>query len=326
MTMKDLTKTNSEAPIQRPRAQDYLDAKQYLRDVYEWRKNSIAGFSFAAWADELGFKSRSFVRMILMGKRSITAAAIPLFIQGMEMDRAEADYFEKLVNFNQAPNVEAREHYARQLERHTRQNSTRSLVQDHYAFVSSQHGPRLLALLELKDCTRTAESLAQLLGLRVAEVRNLLDLLLRLGMAKREPNTNDEATDHWSATTPGFEIKNSYGDTALQTFHRKSLEEASSAINLPVNTRHFQSMIVPVSEEEYQIILQETYKFYESLFARFNSENGDGRRLYQINLNLIPVSKPILRADKSPRAPMVRKHADPSASVSMRGNENEATP
>lgn len=85
----------------RPEIFDYLDARQYLNDLYSYRKSMEPGFSFEAWAEELGFRSRSHLRMCLIGKRKIS----PLFIEKLTRTRSyskkEQSFWEALVTLKQ---------------------------------------------------------------------------------------------------------------------------------------------------------------------------------------------------------------------------------
>jgi uncharacterized protein (TIGR02147 family) len=288
-------------PDSKPRIQEFLDVQHYLKSVYDWRKSSELGFSYSQWASEIGFRSRSFLRLVVTGKRSITESSIPLFVKALKLSSGEARYFEKLVRFTQASALEQRQEILRELMRGQGARFDRSEIKDYYDLVSTPIGPRLQVLLSAEDIAKTPENLAELMGASQTETSRLLEKMKRLGLA-REIST--PLGTEWRANVTRFEIKDHLGDLALQSFHRKSLEEASHAISLPIETRHYQSAVFFLSESEYKKFREEMSRFIEATLLSHDQDQAKGRRLYQLNLGLIPVSKPILRADKFQRAPV----------------------
>ncbi|MGZ6442174.1 MAG: TIGR02147 family protein, partial [Pseudobdellovibrionaceae bacterium] len=287
---------------QKPRIQQYLDLRKFLLAFYQWRKTSEAGFSYSQWAGELGFKSRSFLRLVVTGKRSITEKSIPLFVRGLNFNRTEADYFERLVRFSQAETLEHQEYRLQDLLQGRGTTFERTLVKDHHLLISSPLGPRLQVLLTLTDVKKTANNLAWLLGTTVEEVTPLLQSLERLGLASR--GVNSAGIESWNASMNGIEVPEQLGNLSLQSYHRRSLEEAVEALSFPVETRAYQSAIFPLSEEEYGQFRKEMTGFLETMLGRYSSDCGEGRRIYQINLNVIPVSQPILRERIAASAPV----------------------
>jgi uncharacterized protein (TIGR02147 family) len=281
---------------------DFLDYREYLKCIYEWRKQSSSGFSYSLWADELGFKSRSFIRLIVTGKRAMTSNTVLQFLRSLKLKQTEADYFELLVKFNQSIDHHARKHYEKQILkfRSTRlsRSGMHSDVLDHYRFLSSYLGPRIQVLLSLDDIEKTSQHFASLLGTKVQAVEEILETLERIGMAEKVPT---ERSFEWKSTTGTFEVRDHLGDVALQSFHRKSLEEAIMAMDTDTSLRKYQSIIVPLSSDEFSEVNQQLYSDLMAVLEKYKSDEGSGRRLYQINLNLIPTTTIISDTGTSPR-------------------------
>jgi len=270
--------------IQQPQVRDYLDFREYLKSVYTWRKELSPGFSYSEWADELGFKSRSFVRLILVGKRSMTQSSTLQFSRNLKLKKNEAEYFELLVKFNQAIDIETRKHYEKEVLKN--RGGTRSVVHDHFRFLSSHLGPRIQVLLSLNDIDKTAVNFAQLLGAKIEAVEEMLAILENLDMAERRG-------DGWIAKIRTFELKDNLGDLALQSFHKKSLEESIAALDITPSLRKYLSLILPLSLDEFSEAHERIYADLMDVFEKYKSDLGSGRCLYQINLNLIPITGPL---------------------------------
>lgn len=56
--------------MKKPNIFEYLDIISYLSDYYMYRKSIHSGFSYESWAAELELKSRSFLRMMVLGKKN----------------------------------------------------------------------------------------------------------------------------------------------------------------------------------------------------------------------------------------------------------------
>ena len=77
-------------------------ASEFLKAHYEYRKRIDPGFSYDAWSAELGYKSRSFLKMLASGQRSMTMDFVDNFSQKMQFSKEDGYYFSLLVSHEQA--------------------------------------------------------------------------------------------------------------------------------------------------------------------------------------------------------------------------------
>lgn len=277
-----------------------LDPVEILRAHYEHRKIADAKFSYQSWADELGLKSRSFLRLVLRGERSLTADVGELFVAYFKMNKSQATYWRELVKLGQAKTLASRELACLNL------NKLRSkfALKDHnfkeldprdvYEYFANFKMPRLHTLLSYPNLDRNLSSLSQLLQISENETAQMLQTLTQLGLCKNEDN-------QFASTTFQLQRPDLLGNVALQSFHKKSLQEAIDAIDYPKNSRRFQSLLLALSEEEMEELSQELTQKLSEILARDENSKTDlkSKRLYQINLNLIPVSASYSRAVKA---------------------------
>lgn len=279
-----------------PEIRQFVDTLAYLQAVYHWKKNALPGFSYSVWAAEFGFKSRSYLRLLIMGKRAITDSAMPILIRGLHLKKSDAEYFEKMVRFTQSGTIEQKERYARDLARTSQAQEKLTEIQNHLRFFSNPLIPRLQTLLTLEDLPKTIPHLAETLQTPEAEISSCLYTLQELGLAEAQGN-------EWSTQVSHFEVKENLGNLALQSFYRKSFQTCIDAIALPVETRNFQSALFPLSPEDYQRFSEELSQFLKQALARYGADRAPHRRLYQITYGLTPVSRPIFRIEKSRSVP-----------------------
>lgn len=272
-----------------PSVVGYLDYKTFLKDYYQFKKAQDEGFTFSKWAEAAGFSSRSFVRLVMVGRRPLTENSIPRFIHSMRLSHQEAEYFRTLVRFNTANELKMREEYLKKLRQFM--GPKRKLIPPSYDYLSSHWGPRLHALLSIKSLVRTPKALAQMIKQPLSKINEILKTLELGGLATEQNGT-------WEGCDSTFEVPNEIGNLAIQSFHRNSLKMAVDAIDTDPRQRFFQSTFFALTEDQYKELCQNIDEYTNSLLEKFDSTNSKARKLYQININAIPVSGPLIHSQE----------------------------
>lgn len=296
----EMNTTNSTTnPLESMKIWDFSNAIQYLRSYYEHKKNTEKNFSYATWALQMGIKSRSFLRLVLVGKRNLTNDVAEIISNTLPLSPLEKKYFLTLVQLENTRQLsdkvvlnsslqQLRKKYA--LKNH---DFAEIQKQDLYDFFSSFQIPRLQVLISIENIDKSSTHLAQLLQMKESDVLSHLQTLNKLGLAKCENN-------QWIATKKDLNTQDHPGDIALQSFHKKSLEEAIAAIALPATERKYQSLVLSLHEADFKAVHQELRGCLEQIVLKYADRNNrdqsnDPLKIYQINLNLIPVSSSILQ-------------------------------
>ncbi len=282
--MNENTETTKE-PLTSPNVRNYLDPNKFLADYYYWQKSVDRNFTYASWAQELKFNSRSFLRLLIIGKRNFTEPSLQRVAGGLKINKKDQQYFINLVRFSQSPTLEIKEQYAKKLSRALK-GSNRTNIYDYYSFFSSHLGPRLQVLLGCNGVEKTLSGLAYCLNTNETKIKELLNMLESLGLAQQSEDGNK-----WRATSKSFQAKESLGNIALQAYHRNSLEEAIHAIDLPPQEREFLCSLFTLNEDEYIKLKKKLWDFLLEITNQFDSDNDRRKKLYQLNMNLIPVSR-----------------------------------
>jgi uncharacterized protein (TIGR02147 family) len=284
----------AEAALKAPVVFDYLDPLKFLGDTFEWRKRFEPEFSYSAWSEQAGFRSRTYVRLMLLGKRQITDGSIHLLSRALKLKNQEAEYFATLVRFSQAKSLDEREAHLRSIQSLLKNANSNRRVHDKYQFLSSHLVPRVQVMLMLPDFRATVENLAREIKASEAKIREIVETLHSLGLASVKRNTNGEEV--WSAKHEPIEVEDRFANVAIQSYHAKSLDEAKEALELPPEVRNFQALTLALTEEQYQQLSKELIEFLDAAAARFKPVEGQMKRIYQMNSHLIPLTRP-LRAE-----------------------------
>jgi len=259
-------------------------------------------FSYSVWAGELGITSKSYLRLLLIGKRSFSERLIPIFTTGLKLNKSSARYFETLARYHTAVTPSAREKYFLELRRLARTSVEFKKLTDAKAFLISPIAPKLQVLLTNHSLCRNVSNLSRLLKASSSETLHALEVLERLSLAERIETKSAEI--RWKAKTAFFEVPNNADEESLRIFHRKSLHEAVKAIELPRETRKFDSAFLTLTENQYNSLVTDITEAIDSILSRYATvEEVGSARVHQLNFNVVPVSEPFLQSGESQTAP-----------------------
>jgi uncharacterized protein (TIGR02147 family) len=277
--------------MEKPIIFNYLDLHSYLREYYKFRKLLDGGFSYEAWSMELNFnKSRSFLRMILIGKKKASSGFVEAFSNQNFATKRERDYFLYMVKYSQASSPAEKQAFSLRMIEILRTDTHQKTVDNFADFVSNPLLPRLLTLLSFEDLERNADTFSKLLNLTSEHVENLLGTLFNLGLAE---SFQVEGQTFWKSLNERFKIKDHKGSRDLYKFHEASLQDALRAFDEPQELRKYKSLLLPMSEPELQEFYSQLDTFASTQFVRFSANCYQDRRLFQVNFNIHPVAKPL---------------------------------
>lgn len=272
----------------KPNVFEYLDLSTYLKSYYLFRKQYGQKFSYEAWSAELGFnKSRSFLRMVLIGKKKASKSFVDAFTASALESAAEREYFECLVKFSQSPTVSEREIYGKKLIEILRSNLPVKKIENSPDFVSTILLPRLFTIATFKDIEPTAGSFSKILEIEENQIIQSLKILEEMGLVISDGEGREKI---YRTTTDRFRVPDNKGNLNLLSFHEASLKEAVCAFTKPKELRSYKSLFLAMDEEELKNFYAAMNAFASELLAKHTPADLSGRRVFQVNFNNYPVS------------------------------------
>lgn len=269
--------------LKKPQLKDYLDVSHYLKDLYGYRKATEEGFSYESWAYEVGFQHRSFLRQVVIGRRSLTEATAKQLGERLFFTAPEQEHFAVLARYSKCRTKEERDLYGQRLLQILKGNYYQTEVEISEEFLGSPLIPRLQVLLSLGDKAHSVAELAKALQVDPLEIEKGLLVLLRLNLAELYG-------DKYKATVNSFKVPSELGSEVLLEYHKKILQDAIAARNLPPDQRRYKSLLMALSPEEFEIFLSNLNAFTKEQLQKFDNSGTEGRRLFQVNLNLFSVT------------------------------------
>lgn len=265
----------------------FLDPYAVMRAYYQDRKAREEKFSYTSWAKELGVQSSSTLRMMVHGEKKISLGLAEKFLSIFPHED-EKNYFRLLLSYAHAANPQEKSAVWAALAKILVARIDQTEAADYFTYLSDLILPKLQTLLSFDDQAWTEESLAQALNVEVATVCSGVRSLENIGMAE---SVSTDSGHLWKAKVRMVKVSDKLGDVALKSYHNACLEEAKKAQDLDVSCRRYRSLMLPMSEEEFQNINKKVDTFVKQLLMKYQSDQYTDRRLYKLNLNYFPVSE-----------------------------------
>jgi len=221
--------------------------------VYEQRKEVDGYFSYRFFSGKAGFRSPNFLKLVIDGKRNLSPDSVEKFVRALKLNRREADFFRILVHLNQARTVDEKRIYVEQIMRFQPVRYIHPLRQEQYEYYSQWYNIAIREAVGLPDFVEDPAWIARKLvpPISPGQARKALDLLLRLGLLRREESGRLVQTDAFITT--GDEVTS----TSVANYHREMMRKGSEAIDLfPPADRDISSVTMSLSIEKFREITQ----------------------------------------------------------------------
>ncbi len=266
---------------------DYLDFKSYLKDYYTYKKKSNKNFSYRYIAQKVGFKSAGQFTQILKGQLNLSQKLLPKFISFLKLTKREAEYFELLVNFNQAKNqIDKSRFYERMIS--FKEVKATTITPDQYKFYQKWYYAAIRDILSVHKFDGNFRKLANLVepSISTAEAREAIELLIRLKIIEKKDDKSYAIRDKIITSPIGDEFS-----TALANYATQMLDRAKYAVNeMPKTERSISWIGASLSKEAFDEVKEEIAIFRNKLLS-IAEKDDNPERVYHFNIQCFPLSK-----------------------------------
>ncbi len=269
---------------------NYTNYRTFLKDYYEFRKQTTPSFSYQIFAENAGFNDKSSIYSIVTGKRNISTNVVYKISKAIELDHSETEYLEMLVSFNQAKTKNERNHFFERLckIRGKRSNlKQQTFRKDQYDFYSKWYHVMIRSIIEMYEFRGDFKWLASMTNPPITpkQAKESVNLLEKLELVTRTEDGLYKVAHKNLAT--GKEILS----LAIANFHQECINLASRALNeIPSEQRNISGLTLGISERTYNLILSELQEFQKRILE-VSSDDSDADRVYHFNFHLFPTSK-----------------------------------
>lgn len=277
----------AKAEIERqPTVFEYEDYRVFLRETYTFQKARSRHYSFRNFSRRAGFTSPNFLKLVIDGKRNLSADSIAKFVLALRLSKAEGEFFCHLVQFNQARTASERAECAKLLLRSKGFQRVYPLKQAEYAYYAQWYYVPIRELVTLRDFREDPFWIANQLHppIAPAEAAKALHDLERLGLLTRD-SAGRLAQAQRTVTT-----ENEVVSASVVDYHKEMLKKASDAIDsVPRAKRELSAACVPISTATAAKIKSMIQNLRQEILALAGGDD-DPHVIYQINMQLYPLS------------------------------------
>lgn len=276
------------APDTAPEVFAYLDYRAFLRDWFEARKKANPRYSHRLFARRSGQKSPSLLLHVMNGQRNLTPANVEAFVGAMSLAREEGAFFRALVDLEQATTDEDRNDAWLRIASEKRFREARRVEGDGFRYLSRWYYPAIRELALRRDFEAEPKWIARTLQPRItiSQARRALDDMLVMGLLAKEADGRVVQAEA-SVVTP-----HEVAGLAVHNYHREMTDRAKDAVDaFEPDVRHLLGVTVCIPADLVPTLKEELNAMQARLLQLCDGAEGDASRVYQMNLQLFPLSE-----------------------------------
>jgi uncharacterized protein (TIGR02147 family) len=269
--------------------------RYFLESYYKHRKEKNSKFSYQAFSRLLGFKARSYLPLVISGKRNIDPSQIERFAVLFNNSSRQFNLFKDLVTFEWAKHPAEKAKIAKKILQAKKSQKISSLKFEWYCLYSDWYYFPLLYLAGESGFRPDVDNIQQklLFPITQKQIRDAIEVFFKLGIWKTESDGIVTLTE---------KTLNSYQEldrTVLKGFHIKMLEKAMTAADLPFNERYLSGTTLALSDKKFQEFSDEVHELKKDLYLKYSTDDTRGdkttdcemKKIYQLSLTVFPLTK-----------------------------------
>jgi uncharacterized protein (TIGR02147 family) len=262
----------------------YKDFKSFLKDYYRERRAKDRKFSIRFFARRAGLKSQNYLKVVMDGRRSLTPRNLPKFIKGLGLVGLQAEYFEALVNLNQARDQVEQRAFLDRIEHLERKKTTHTLSGEQLELYSCWYH---LAIFEMA-CQEGFVADPKAISVRlkdkitVEQAQESLDLMFHTGLLKRD--LSGKIVPVASKIASSDLIPQHYKKKLHDSFLKLAADALSSG-----EVPEMRSLTIGLTPEQVPAFKAKLQEFQREMNTLFSS--GKGTDIFQMNLQFFKLTK-----------------------------------
>jgi uncharacterized protein (TIGR02147 family) len=269
----------------KPNILEYFDYRQYLSDLFAFRKSQSPVFSHRAIIHKAGYKSPTVLKNVMDGKRHLSQESAERFAKAFGLDDLEQKYFLALVRFQVSSSMKEKEKLLLEITELKRSESPFKLEERHLQVLERWWHLPIRELTALPDFRNSSKWISRILrpGIKLEEAAESLSLLKELGLIQKKG-------DSWKPAQKTVKTDPQVSSVLAAHFHREMIRLGGEAITrFPPEQREITGAVLRLSLEDMEKVKGLVRKFQETLLnLAANSRNAD--QVFALNLQLFPLA------------------------------------
>lgn len=271
----------------------FLDYRRFLSEV-EVELRARGEFSHRKLNRACGFTSPNYLQLVIQGKRGLTEDSIAGIAKTFGMSVSESRLFAKMVRANDEKIADRKVAWLEDLLRDPLLARAHRLSERQLQFYARWYNIPIRELLRI-DPTLEAAAIAALLvpAITESEAAEALENMEILGLIAR-------GSEGRRVLHPTLDTGNEILSVALKEFHRAMLERARESLAaFRGNERDVSALTLQLTEADFARLREKLRELKDDILAREDAR-GPEARVYQLGIQLFPVSRVLRRKETSP--------------------------
>jgi len=263
---------------------NFSDYREFLKDRYRQLKDADPLFSFRYFSKQAGFGSPNYLKLVMDGKRNLSAEAIGKFAKGLRLDNHESEYFRYMVEYNQCDHAQKRKVYEAKLLYLRELFKVKTLIPELYDYYHDWYHAAIREVVRKGPVKNSPVAIGQDLVPVISEeeARSSVELLKKLNFVTE---ANGMLT---SMQNP--EIDSTSAALAQKMYYEQMAELAAQSLYTQgPETQDFESITLSMPESKMGE-LRAKIKEWMTVLSAANSHNP-GDVVFQVNIQLFALSK-----------------------------------
>lgn len=262
----------------------HLDYRDYLKSYFEYKKSSSKIFSFRNFSKKAGLTTNNYAQKVISRERSLGPETTEKFILALSLKKKEADYFRKLIQLDRTTNPEQKTEVFNELVRLQKKSKVLNFNLDN-DFYSHWVNSILYELAHFCHDDFSPQFLYKKLKKQIPleEIKSSLDFLF-----SREYLAVIDGCIRQNVNIPitSTQFK---ANAFLRLNHRKMSELAAVSVELPLEERSYQGLLLSVNKNRMPEMKARLKEMTEELLKEFG-DDSQADTLYRFNLQVFPLT------------------------------------
>ena len=326
---KEISKGSNTAPL----LSDYMNYRQFLEDFYQYKrrasKGALRAYTYAVFSAAANIKSPNYLKMIIEGKRNLSDDMILKFSRALGLMKEQTDEFRLLVHYTQAMDPAERNMYLKNLSEHRVASKLKSGEIDRRVWEKVPNWVTWIvyAMIDQEGVQFDTKTLKRLLRGKASEdeIETALKTLISSGDIARDEVTG-EIKKSRNLTESPEEIPVALVRKLQSQLMYLGLE---SLYQDQPTEREFGSLTLSLTKQEFEEIKFKLRQMRKSLHKdnSISRMKQKGERVYQLNLQLFPVTSAVDEKDKAMAGehPVMPKPVDNPIAATVAAMKDQST-
>lgn len=265
----------------------YLDYRKFLCDWFAAVKARNPRFSHRAFAKRAGFQSSGFLKLVMTAQRNLTSESLEKFVQGLQLNKQESEYFRHLVHLNQSVSHEEKDQHYQRLLRSQKLHQLKPIQRDQYEYFATWYHPVVRELVASPSWDGTPEWLAAQLApaITAAEAQRSLELLAKLGFLVQDRTGRWQQADILVST--GAEVSS----IAVMNYHYALLDLTKTVLStVPAAQRDISALTLGITSTRLPELKRAIQQFRQEILKLVSNDTAP-ELVVQLGMQLFPVTK-----------------------------------